>query len=422
MSVTTLASVGRSAPQATPSPVKVIARVGAAFALSNVVRGAIRLVTSFVIARGLGAEAFGRWIFCAAWAATLTSALDLGFGVLLTRDAARDRRAGALLIQALIARIGLVAPVGLAFYVAAPRLGAAIGVVSELRVAVPLAVAGIAYGCFAAVFRGWTDRLIWILGMETAGAFLQGVLSWWLMWRGMGVVQLLWLATLIQLLQLVGAALLLARFRETADRVERPSVVAMVRTLRRSLPFALVGFIANAQQRVAPLLLGYLSSSAQVALFGAAWRLGSTAWALPSAAFAGALPVLAERAGSDDERTDTVKPSFHRALRAFGLAAAAGLALFAPVVVRLTYGAEFLAAVPALVCVAVGLVPSLLNAGRRVYLYAAQREAIALRWATVAFVVQVAACAILIPRWGAFGAAAGLLLGECAVWWPLRRA
>jgi len=422
MPVVSLARRGSAADGAMSRPLQVIAKVGTAFALSNVARGAIRLGTSLVVARGLGPSAFGRWIFCMAWAATLTSVLDLGFGVLLTRDAARDRRVGALLGSALAARLGLFVPVGAVFYLAAPRI-VAVGTAQELRAALPLVAVGVAYGCLAAIFRGWTDRLLWILGMETAGVLVQGVLSWLLISRGRGVVDLLWLATFVQVLQFLGASALLARFRVPGDRIGRPTLAAISGTLGRSMPFALVGFIANAQQRVAPLLLGYLSTSQQVAAFGAAWRLGSTAWALPSAAFAGALPVLAERAGEHrSPDADAVKPAFHRALQTFVLVAAAVLALFAPVLLRLTYGADFVSAAPALMCVAVGLVPSLLNASRRVYLYAAGREAVALRWAIVAFVVQVGSCAVFVPRWGAVGAAAGLLLGECTVWWPLQRA
>jgi O-antigen/teichoic acid export membrane protein len=44
------------------------------------------------------------------------------------------------------------------------------------------------------------------------------------------------------------------------------------------------------------------------------------------------------------------------------------------------------------------------------------------RWRAVALVLQAAACAVLIPSFGAAGAAAGLTLGEAAVWWPLHKA
>jgi O-antigen/teichoic acid export membrane protein len=404
----------------TRAPLARIASMGVAFAASNVARGAIALATSLVVARGLGQDAFGQWVFCAAWASTLTTMLDLGFGVLLTRDAARDRRVCGLLSRALLARLGLFLPVALGFYLAAPRLGSSIGLATGLRAAVPLALTGIAYGCLAALFRAWPDRLLWILSLESASALAQCGASWWLIRRGGGVVELLWLASILQLGQLVVAAVLLSSIRLANDRMEWPSRSSMMATLRRATPFAAVGLIGTAQGRLAPLALGYLKGADAVALFAVAWRMGNAARALPSAAFAGALPVLSERAAHGEMQT--VRPLFHRGLQAFAFAAAILLALFAAPLIRWTYGSAFSGAGPALVCVAAGLVPSLLNSGRRVYLFADQREGVAMRWSAVALAVQLAGCAILIPRLGALGAAMALTLGECAVWWPLSRA
>lgn len=420
MRVDILSAPGAKArPAQERSPLLVIAGVAGAFAASNVARGAIRLGTSLVIARGLGEAGFGRWVFCAAWAGTLTSLLDLGFGVLLTRDAARNRRVAALVSRALAARAAVFAPVAIAFFAAAPFMRGTAGA-DALRAAVPLAGASLAYGCVAAVFRAWPDRLLWILGLESGGALVQGALSWWVIRAGGGVASLLWLAAAVQAVQLLIAVATLSAVRLADDRFEWPRTADVWRTLRAALPFALGGVVANAQTRVAPLLLGYMSANAEVASFGAAWRLGNAARAVPSAAFAGALPVLSERAGRG--QAETIRPHFHRALRWFVLAAAAALAVLSPLVVRWTYGPAFAGAVVPLICVAAGLVPSLLNASRRVYLYAEQREGTALRWAAAAFAVQVAACALLIPRWGAAGAAVGLLVGEAAVWWPLAHA
>ena len=70
--------------------------------------------------------------------------------------------------------------------------------------------------------------------------------------------------------------------------------------------------------------------------------------------------------------------------------------------------------------VAIGLWPFLVNSGRKVGLYASGRERDAVLWSAVALAIQVVACAILIPRYGAAGAAFAMAAGEIAVWWPLR--
>src|SRR5258708_40372094 len=93
-------------------PLARIAQMGAALAASSVARGGIQFVTSLVIARALGRDGFGIWTLAAAAASALTAACDLGFGVLLTPDAARSAgRIGRLLADALAARFALFIPV-----------------------------------------------------------------------------------------------------------------------------------------------------------------------------------------------------------------------------------------------------------------------------------------------------------------------
>src|SRR3954447_2931252 len=124
---------------------RLILRLTIAFISSNAIRAAIGFATAVLMARELGAADFGRWTLCMTIASTLTAVLDLGFGVLLTRDAARaparrgnteaaaiaeqslgqpgsavsarsafprdDRTIGAEVSNALLARLGLLAPV-----------------------------------------------------------------------------------------------------------------------------------------------------------------------------------------------------------------------------------------------------------------------------------------------------------------------
>ena len=401
------------------TPLGRIAQLTAAFAVSNFARGAIAFATSLVVARGLGQDGFGRWVLCMAWAATLTSTLDLGFGVLLTRDGARDRRVCALLGDALAARLGLFLPVAIGFYIAAPRLGVEIAP-ATLRVAVPLAMIGIAYGCFASIFRAWPEYVAWILGLESAGALVQCGVSWWLIAHGSGVTALLWAAAIAQGVQLAIAAVFLASVRLVGDALEWPRWSSVAHSVRRAVPFAAIGLISTAQGRMAPLALGYWQGPAAVGIFAVASRMAAMARVLPFAALAGGLPVLSEHAGRG--AMESIRPQFHRGLGLFAIVASIGLAASAPFLVRWTYGPSFSGAVPALVCIALSLVPALLNAGRRVYLYAEQRERVVLKWSAVTLAVQAAGCAALIPLWGPLGAATGLMLGEWIAWWPLSRA
>jgi O-antigen/teichoic acid export membrane protein len=406
---------------------RVILRLTIAFVSSNAIRAAIGLMTAILMARELGAAEFGRWTLCMTIASTLTAVLDLGFGVLLTRDAARspvsrgnaeEGAIGAEVSNALLARLGLLAPIAvIVIGVSAPADATAL--VKGISTAVLLAAAGVAYGCFSAALRGWPEWLVPVLAVETGGACLQLAGAWWIAGHGGGFVALLWLATAVQSAQILAAAGLWILSRDRHDPLVLPRPADAVALVRRSVPFALNGLIANAHARLAPLALGVLAGVEPVALFGAAQRIVGVVKMLPQSAFAGALPVLSRevQAGS----ADRVRTSFERAIAAFAVASAMGLALLAPFAVRAVYGRSFQEAAPVLVWLAVALVPMLTNNARQLYLYAAGHERTAMIWSAVALAAQAAGCVLLIPAFGASGAAIAVGVAEALVWWPLRR-
>jgi O-antigen/teichoic acid export membrane protein len=396
-----------------------IGRMGALFMGSSLARGAAAFATSLVIARTLGPDTFGRWTLCVTWASMLTFLLDLGFGVLLTRDAAAGTaRAGAMVSGALVARILLFVPIALLFLAVAPELGLRGETASVLWTVLLLAVSGMAYGSIAAVFRAWPATLTVIVIVEVVGAVVQLGGTWWVTQQRGSVSALLLLASAVQIAQLVAAALLWRLVASAGPVFELPSPQFAVSLLRRAFPFAVAGLVVNVQERLAPLMLGRLSGIGEVALFGAAWRIGSLVRMLPQAMFGGALPVLAAATGR--EGSGNVAFRFERVLSVSAALAAAALAVFAGPILRVTYGADYAPGIFTLMWVAIGLWPFLVNSGRKVSLYAAGRERDAVRWSAAALAIQVVACALLIPRSGAAGAALAMAAGEMAVWWPLR--
>jgi O-antigen/teichoic acid export membrane protein len=416
------------------TPLARIARLSAAFLGSNLARAAIGFGLSFALGRGLGAERFGRWILCTAWASTLTVVVDLGFGVLLTRDGARaDAEAGRLLTGALVLRLALAIPLAAILYIVAGRLSSDAETIAGLRIAALLGAAGAAYGCFGALLRSQPRWLPTVLAVETAwlaaqlGAALVIVRMAAGGAGGFGAVDgtiasLMTLALVVQLAQIATAAICWRWVFGDRGRLRLPSPDALVALVRRALPFAASGIVANVQTRVGPLMLGYLSSQSELGLFAAASRFGTVARLAPQAVFAGALPVLSHEHGRDRASAERVFVTFDRILLAASAAAAAGCALFAAPLLRLVYGPAFTAGAPALLWIGVGLIPLLSNSGRKVFLYASGGEALVVRWSAVALIVQASAGAMLIPALGGAGAAISVAIGEAVVWWPLRHA
>ena len=412
-----------------PAPYSQLIGMSAAFATSNFARMAISFATSLVVGRALGVDDFGRWTLCIAWASLLTSLADFGFGVLLTRDAAQnDPGIGRAVTVALIVRAGSLLPATLLFALMPALLASDAATAEGFRIVPAIAIAGTLYGCLSAVFRAWPRTLVASLGIETAGALGQWAVSWWLVRSGYGLTALLAVAAAVQGLQLAAASALWFRVasvgrpfqgRQPGMRLEWPSRATIVRTVREAWPFAAAGIIANVQGRLAPVLLGFLAAPAALAAFGVASRIGGLVRILPQSAFAGALPVLSHEARMGT--SEAVRARFDRTLFAFAVAAAAGVVLLAAPFVSWTYGDGFAAAVVPLVWTGVGLIPTLVNSGRKVYLYASGLERPAVKWSGVALVIQAAACAVLIPPFGPAGAAAALAFGEAAVWWPLHK-
>ena len=405
-------------------------------------RAAIGFGLSFALARGLGAEGFGRWIVCTAWASTLTVVVDLGLGVMLTRDGARaDSEPGTLLSGALVLRLALAIPLAALLYAGAGYLSSDAETVAGLRVAALLGASGAAYGCFGALLRSQPRWLPAVLGVETGCLAIQLGVAWWMVHVGSGgscgsswsggfggvggpagmISALLTLALIVQLAQIVMAVACWRSVFGTGGCVWPPRADAIIALARRALPFAASGIVANVQTRIGPLMLGYLSTQSEVGLFAAASRFGSLARLAPQAVFAGALPVLSHEHGRDRASAVSVFRTFDRGLLVASSSLMIGCLLFAAPVLRLVYGPSFVGAAPALVWVSVGLIPLLSNSGRKVFLYASGGEARAVGWSAVALAVQLCAGALLIPTYGSVGAAVSIVVGEALVWWPLKR-
>jgi O-antigen/teichoic acid export membrane protein len=432
------------------TPLRRVAQATAAFLGSTLARGALGFALAVVIGRGLGADRFGQWVLCTTWASLLTVVADLGFGVLLTRDGAR---AGApvdrLVAGALLARLSVAVPLAAALSAGAGWIVPDGGSTAALCVAALLGVVSAAYGCFSAVLISQPRWLPIVLGIDTAWLGIQLAASWWIATSGSGgsggsggfgssgsggagglvefpsvggeVVALMVVASLVQIAQ-IATALVLWR-RVFPDHRARLSPREGLRSLvRRALPFAGAGIVANLDLRAAPVLLGALSTPAAVGLYAAASRFGRLAVLAPQALFGGALPVLSGEFQRDPTGTMRVFRTLDRALLAFSGSIAVACVALGPFLLRVAFGPSFVAAAPTLVWIGIGLIPSLTNAAREIALYAAGGEAAVVRWTGTALVVQVLSAAILIPMLGSTGAAIGVFAGEAAVWLPLRRA
>jgi PST family polysaccharide transporter len=405
------------------NPLTRIVRLSAGFLTSNLVRGAMSFALSLAIGRALGVDRFGIWILCTAWASTLTAVADLGLGLLLPRDGARSHDSlGALCASAMVLRLLVALPAALVMIAASLRLAANQETVTGLTMAATLGVVSAVYGCFGSTFRSQPAWVAAILIAETGWFGVQLGASLFVLWTipGATVAVLLGVAIVVQLLQ-IATAIVLWRVAFPGDALRIPSVGVIRGLATCALPFAATGLIANLQTRIAPLLLGYFAAPADLGAFAAAAKFGTLARLVPGAIFAGALPVLSHEHDRQDSVSRAAFVSFDRAFAAFAVATSIAIVLARPVLWRI-YGASFAAAAPALVWIGVGLAPALTNSATRIALYATGAERAAVAWSAVSLATQTLVAVLLIPPFGASGAAAAIAVAEMVIWHPLRRA
>ncbi|MBN1423367.1 oligosaccharide flippase family protein [Candidatus Fermentibacteria bacterium] len=356
---------------------------------------AVTVILLALLARQRGAEEVGLYGLAAAVFSLLEAASSLGFRHLLPREMARveDR---ALLGSAAVACLGVGTL--LALIAGAMAVCLTVGQTSRVLVLVALAIpiAALAVpeeGYWIGVQR--SGRLAATLLVEQAARLLAGLA----LLRGNAPVEAL--VGLLGLGRAVAVVLAIPPQGFGFRRANRHTL----RALARQVPVFL-GLEAMFQLywRVDVLLLSALASLAEVGFYVAAFRIFSTLLLVPQSYGQILLPRMMKPGGERLLRrgiADTLAMGI-----ALGLAAGAG----ASVAVRFLYGAGFDRAASVLVVLAFGMVLASVDQAQGRALVARNRQGRDLAVLSVATVVNVWLNIILIPRYGAMGAAAATLL------------
>jgi O-antigen/teichoic acid export membrane protein len=380
---------------------------------------ALSLATSFLIAVGLGVEAFGVYAALTGVAVILAEAGELG----IQGTAQRALVARTFRLRDLVrAKLAL----GLGLLVAAPAIPLAVrGALSALAPVLPAAASlssasrsGVPLVAFVLYFAlsGWSELLGvalrargrrgqeagLILCLRACGlAAVALVIA-----RGGGLGLLAWAHVLSTLLPIALGAALVAR-AYAGDAPDAPAH-GVGDVLRVSWPLAVNGGLALLSLRVELLVIFGLRGPREAGLFGAALKFVESLNAVPAAIAGGAMPALTREAlrGSGLVRARTAAT-----VALLAVPGAAGLALLAPGVSGLLGSAYAEAAAPLRV-LAPALVALFMNTVLLHALIAVGRA----RTLPKLTALRVAAAAVfafaLVPRFGVTGAALGFLLSE----------
>jgi O-antigen/teichoic acid export membrane protein len=376
--------------------------------LAEILSRLLTLATTVLIARGLGGlSGFGAFGKLWALAPLVAELAELG----LHATASRALVAGTLSWRSLVrARLVLLAGLGilaLATLPAQPALEARGPSWLDVRVLVVLvlyfALAG--WGEFIGVAlrcrRARVQEAVLLFVLRLGGLVLTALV----LWAGAALAGIAWALALSPLPALVLGTWLL---REHPATVPAPDA-AVGRVLREAAPLALYAGLLLLTPRVELLVLSFVREGREVGLFLTALTLFWPLSLVPSAVAAGAMPALTREAlaGRGPVRRRTAAT-----LALLAVPAAVGLALVSPALVPLVFGDVFAPAALSLRILAAALVPMFLNALVAWALIAAGRATVPARLMAVRVASAFLLAAFLVPRFGAVGAAIGLVAAE----------
>lgn len=324
--------------------------------------------------------------------------LDAGSGVLITRDGAPDHAAGARLLSDLVrARL----PVAACLVVAATAAGAASGKLVLWLGAALFGVLGAAATSLIGLFRSRQDMqpemaqkaLYAALALASTASLAASPTSEALT------------AGLVLALAVSLVPLAMWSRRLLADRAPAGRTAA----LRRALPLGLLAMATVVYYRSGTVALAALSTPQETAIFTVAATIGFGLLLLPNAITTGLLPHLAAHRGGVAAGTTrwALRWSLLLCIPMAALAAVAGRLLLGPV-----FGPEYeSAATPlALLCAAIVLIACSGVLGTAL-IAAGHVKAVAVQVAC-SLAVNVVALVLLVPSFGASGAAGATLLCE----------
>lgn len=405
--------------EAAERPATVIGR-GFSFRLGAQAISALFNVASMVLLGGyLAAQGYGQYAFYYALVPLVATLSDLGVGVIITREVARDRALGARFLGDAILIKGLVsAAVLLAVALTAPRL---MDPAAALLIVLVTAAGLMDIGQDVGV---WHFRAHDRQDLEALVLIVEQVVR--LTCIGLCAAFKLPIAFALGA-SLVGFGVRLAVSAGILSRTVYLPVFApdwrRIRALiAEGLPFGLAMFTVVLYGRAGVLLLKAFATDNEVAYYNIGYMLSQPLGFVSSALSISAFPAFSRRAQHGVSGFAPVLRKTVKYQLIMALPLAVGLALLAERVIPFLFQrGGFLEASDALRVISLGLPLIFLNLTARYLLAALDSQRSYLLAIAVGLVVNVAVTAALARPLGAVGAGLGLLAGELAVFLACQR-
>jgi O-antigen/teichoic acid export membrane protein len=361
-----------------------------------------------VIARELGQERFGDFVFGMSFSTVLLIVAGLGMQEMIGREVAKDpRRADDLVWNVVVIKALMMA--ALLVVIAAVVVLQGRSLVSAAGILIVSVGIGFEYqaGTLYAVFDG-SERQQYVATTLIVNRTATAVMGIAAAVAGAGLVPIAILFSTGSALGIATAYWLMHRFvLRPATRVEPRTWPALIRA---SLPLGVLSVLATVSFRTSVVFLGLLAAgSADVGRYGAAYRLIDASMFIAAAFNAAVLAWFSRQTGHGPV---PIARGFGMAIKtvlALMLPVGLGLALFARPVIDTLYGSGYEGAVTPLRLLGAFGVLWAVNTTIVTVLITRNRPDVYTVPAIVALVPNLVLSVVLIPRYGANGAAIAAL-------------
>jgi O-antigen/teichoic acid export membrane protein len=374
---------------------------------------ALGIAAAALMTRHLGVEDFGKYVVVTSLIAIVAGLTEAGISNIAAREFATQERddrdrliANVLGIRTSVACLGVVAAVGFAVLAGYDRamvigtllagIGLVIGTVQQTY-SIPIAVA---------LRFGWLSTL----DLLRQAAFVAVVVV--LLLADAGLLPFLAATIPASVIALAAAVPLVRGTAPLRPRFERSEWVRILRLVGVYAAAAAVGTIYVSAVIVTTSLVG---SAEESGLLGAAFRIFTVLAGIPLLLVSTAFPVLARAAHMDRERLQYGIQRLVDIALIVGSWMAIGTIFGAGVAIDIVAGAEFEDAVPVLQIQGLAILVSFLAVTGAFALVSLRRHAALLVGNLIGLALSIALTAVLVPAYGAEGAAYATLVGESAL-------
>lgn len=383
----------------------------------------VAFLASLLYARALGPDGYGAYAYVIAWSTVLTVPAGLGYPQYLIREGSRQPESVGWLLRWATQRTWLAGLGAIACMLAAAWLWAPSVDPLLFLIAAPLPL--------LTNLANVRTSLLQVRGKFVASQWPQLLLAPTVMlgallvlWRARGAITAIDVTSMMTLSVIVGVLVTDALLRRSApgNGSSRPGLAST----RQAVSFMWIGMLYLLTSRIDLIMLGTLVGPGAAGVYSLASRMAE----LVSFVLFASNTVIAPRMAQYHQQGDREK--LQRLLSASGrrvflatLPIACAFVLFAPYLMRALYGTAFLEGATALQLLTVAQLFNVFAGPTALLLNMTGHEKLTTRGVGIALVTNTVLNAILIPPFGANGAACAtavsLILWNTLLWIWIRR-